>query len=157
MVNAGGHGTNEAIEEYVRALKEKWNIETIIQVPCSPYTHILDLGVWCLLQAKVEKRHFGQRCKVNALTRSVEDTWNHAHLNDMITKVFDRLRNVLVLIVEVKGKNDLVETKRGKNFYKLDLPIDLTESDSDTPMMVDEFRNEDELLSAADIYDEEEI
>ena len=60
----------------------------------------------------------------------------------MITKVFDRLRNILVLIVEAKGKNDLVETKRGKNFYKLDLPIDLTDSDSDTQMLVDEFGNE---------------
>ncbi len=33
MDNAGGHGTREAIEEYVRLLKEKWNVETIFQVP----------------------------------------------------------------------------------------------------------------------------
>jgi len=62
----------------------------------------------------------------------------------MITRVFDRLQNVLVLIAEAKGKNDLVETKRGKNFYLLDLPIDLsTESDSDAPALDDEFGNEE--------------
>ena len=72
------------------------------------------------------------------------ETWNHGHLDDMITRVFDRLRNVLVLIAEAKGKNDLVETKRGKNFYLLDLPIDLsTESDSDAPALDDEFGNEE--------------
>ena len=30
------------------------------------------------------------------------------------------------MINEAKGKNDLVETKRGKKFCDLDLPIDLT-------------------------------
>ena len=84
------------------------------------------------LQSKVEKEHFSKRCEVNALTRSVFDTWNHGHLDDMITKVFNRLRNVLVLIDEAKGKNDLVETKRGKNFYMLDLPIDLTAKETST-------------------------
>ena len=44
----------------------------------------------------------------------------------MITRVFDRLRNVLVLIYEAKGKNNLVEKKRGKKSRNLDLPIDLT-------------------------------
>ena len=63
----------------------------------------------------------------------------------MITKVFNRLRNVLVLIVEANGKNDLVETKRGKNFYMLDLPIDLTE---DTPTLIPE-------SSAAELFQEE--
>ena len=144
MDNAGGHGTNDAIDEYVRMLKDKYNIETIFQVPRSPYTNVLDLGVWCSLQARVKKEHYMKRCEVNALTRSVMETWNHGHLDDMITRVFDRLRNVLVLIAEAKGKNDLVETKRGKNFYLLDLPIDLsTESDSDAPALDDEFGNEE--------------
>ena len=56
--------------------------------------------------------------------------WDHGHLDDMITRVFNRLRNVLVLIDEAKGKNDLVEKKRGKKFYQLDLPIDLTDENS---------------------------
>ena len=42
----------------------------------------------------------------------------------MITRVFNRLHKVLVLIAEAKGKNDLVETKRGKKNTELDIPID---------------------------------
>ena len=40
----------------------------------------------------------------------------------MITKVYDRLRNVLALIIEGDGANDLVETKRGIKWKKMDLP-----------------------------------
>ena len=114
MDNAGGHGTDDAIEKYIKMLDEKYNITTIFQIPRSPYTNVLDLGVWCSLQARVEKTHFNKRCEVNALSRSVYDTWNHGHLDDMITRVFDRLRNVLVLICEAKGKNDLVEQNEVK-------------------------------------------
>ena len=45
MDNTSGHGTNDAIDEYVSALKTKWNVETIFQIPRSPYTNVLDLGV----------------------------------------------------------------------------------------------------------------
>ena len=58
------------------------------------------------------------------------------------------LHNVLVLIDEAKGKNDLVETKRGKNFYMLDLPIDLTAEDS--PTLVSQ-------SAAAELFEEEEL
>ena len=30
MDNAGGHGTDKAIDEYIKNLKEKWNVETIL-------------------------------------------------------------------------------------------------------------------------------
>ena len=99
MDNACGHGSDDIIEKYVRMLKEIYNIKTIFQVPRSPYTNILDLGVWASLQEKIKKEHFGKRCEVNALTRSVLDTWNHDYLDDMITKFFKILRSVLVLIV----------------------------------------------------------
>ena len=75
---------------------------------------------------------------MNALARSVEETWNHGHLDNMITRVFNRLQKVLVLIVEAKGKNYLVETKRGKKIAGLDLsaappnplnPTDLVEEE----------------------------
>lgn len=72
------------------------------------------------------------------------DTLNHGYLNVSITKVFDRLRNVLVLVVKAKGRNNLVETKGGKNFNKLDLLIDLTtELDAYTSELDDEFGNEE--------------
>ena len=142
MDNAGGHGSNEAIEQYVRRLKDEFNVETIFQVPRSPYTNVLDLGVWCSLQARVEKEHKGRRCEVNALSKSVMETWTNGHLNTMITSVFKRLRNVLVMIHEAKGKNDLVETKRGKKFRDLDLPVLL---DEPVPQNAAELFEEEEL------------
>ena len=137
MDNAGGHGSNDAIEKYVRMLDEKYNVKTIFQVPRSPYTNVLDLGVWCSLQLRVENMHYMKRCEVNALARLVKDTWDNGHLDDMNTRVFNRLRNFLVLINEAKGKNDLVEEKRGKKFRNLDLPVDLTHEE-DTPELVPE-------------------
>ena len=78
------------------------------------------------MQARVKKEHKGRQCEVNALFKSVMDAWTNGHLNTMITSVFKQLKNVLVMINEAKGKNDLVETKRGKKFRDLDLPIDFT-------------------------------
>ena len=54
----------------------------------------------------------------------------------------------MVLIVKAKGKNDLVETKRGKNFAELDLPIDLTQND-ESPELIeaeDESEGEDGVI-----------
>lgn len=45
MDNAGGHGTDEAKEQYEKLMKEKNNIIIIWQTPLSPYTNLLDLGV----------------------------------------------------------------------------------------------------------------
>ena len=42
----------------------------------------------------------------------------------MISKVWGRLRNVMVLIEEDNGRNNLVEKKRGKQHRNLDLPIE---------------------------------
>ena len=149
MDNAGGHGTNETIKKYVSILDIKFNIETIFQVPRSPYTNALDLGVWCALQSRVETEHYGKRCEVQALSNTVMETWNQGHLDGMIEKVCKRIQKVLVLIVEGKGKNDLVETKRGKKFADLDLPIDLTTDES--PALLDEPMTAGELYEEADV------
>ena len=53
--NAGGHGTDNAISAYTKNMLDTYNIESIHQVPRSPFTNVLDLGVWALLQAVVEK------------------------------------------------------------------------------------------------------
>ena len=45
MDNVGGHGTDVAIKEYRDNLEVKYNIEIIFQIPRSPYTNVLDLGV----------------------------------------------------------------------------------------------------------------
>ena len=51
MDNAGGHGKIDIKERYVRHLKDKYNVEVVWQVPYSPETNILDLGVWVALQS----------------------------------------------------------------------------------------------------------
>ena len=53
MDNAGGHGSKEAIEDYRSMLLNRFNIQIIFQTPCSLFLNLLDLGVWCSLQAKV--------------------------------------------------------------------------------------------------------
>ena len=54
MDNAGGHGTKDAINEYTNHLLNDYNIKIIWQIPRSPYTNVLDLGVWISIQARVE-------------------------------------------------------------------------------------------------------
>ena len=115
MDNAGGHGTDVAVKQHTKLLLDEFNIIIINQVPRLPYTNLLNLGVWCSLQARVEKEHYQKRTDVHALTESVIKTWNNDHdLCNVINRVWQRLGNVLALIVEGGGGNDLVETKRGK-------------------------------------------
>ena len=61
-----------------------------------------------------------RRYIVEALVRLVYETWEKGELNEVITKVFNRLKIFLVLIIEGDGGNELVETKRGKGFCNLD-------------------------------------
>ena len=138
MDNSGGHGSNEAADQYTKYLKETWNIEIVHQISRSPYTNLLDLGVWCSLQSQVEKEHFLKRTDVPSLVTSVEAAWNNGALDDVIAgRVWGRLRNVLVLIKEASGKNDLVEKKRGKKFRNLDFPIqNVTNTNSATETAV---------------------
>ena len=53
--NAGGHGTQEAVDAYVKALKDDYNVICIHQRPCSPVTNFLHLGVWIYFQFVVKK------------------------------------------------------------------------------------------------------
>ena len=75
--NDGGHGTNVCIIAYTQMFKTRYNTEFIHQVSHSPYTTVLDLGVWCDIHAVVEKEHFIKRCNIDALVRSVYETWNN--------------------------------------------------------------------------------
>ena len=88
MDNAGGHGSNTAIATYKKMLEDDHNIEIIFQIPRSPYTNVLDLGVWMALQAQVERQHYLQRCNANALVNTVTRTWNEGHLDNAISKFF---------------------------------------------------------------------
>ena len=109
----GGHGTKEAIIEYKNNLQKHFNIQLVFQVLRTPYSIFLDLGVWCGLQVAVEKIHFMRRCEVNVLVLSIYEILEKGKINELTAKVYNRLKNVLVLIVEDNGENELVESKRG--------------------------------------------
>jgi len=79
--NTGGHGTDDCVMRYVAMLKTDFNIECIHQVPCSPFTNVLDLGVWATLQSEVERRHFMKRCHIKALVSTVMTTWDEGRLD----------------------------------------------------------------------------
>ena len=44
--NVGGHGINKYINNYVTALKDGYQVECVHQTPRSPFTNVLDIGVW---------------------------------------------------------------------------------------------------------------
>ena len=113
MDNAGGHGTKDAIADYRNDLLTSYNVEIIFQIPRSPFTNVLDLGVWMSLQAVVERKHFLRRSTTAALENTVMQTWNSTDLNQVLTNVFGRLRVVLCNILKGKGGNTLVEEDRG--------------------------------------------
>ena len=72
---AGGYETNEAINEYDKNLMIDFNIKLVFQVPWTPYSNVLDHGIWCGLQADVEKTHYMRCWAVEALVQSVYETW----------------------------------------------------------------------------------
>jgi hypothetical protein len=111
MDNAGGHGTDDIKKEYVSILASKYNIEVIWQVPNSPETNLLDLGYWATHQAIVERLHRLKRMEVEALARTVRDSFLLVEA-DKISKIFERWQLVLTLIIKGNGTNDLVESKR---------------------------------------------
>ena len=52
----------------------------------------------------MEKEHYQKRTDVQALAKSVMKTWNNDDdFTDVINRVWNRLRNVLALIVEGSG------------------------------------------------------
>lgn len=130
MDNAGGHGTNDVIQQYTNILWADYKDRIVWHVPRSPETNMLDLGVWMSIQAAVTRVHYMRRCHHDALARSVEEAWN-SYLSPLsFARVHRRLRVVLTCIVDDKGGNELVESKRGKLFRDATI-IDLTDDDEE--------------------------
>ena len=115
MDNAGGHGTDDCVTEYVKMLEEDYNVICVHQRPRSPATNMLDLGVWMAFQNVVEKIHAGKVKERDALARTVDDAWREMD-PIKLTNVWNRWRLVLDLIIEDDGGNRKVESKRGKLF-----------------------------------------
>ena len=114
MDNAGGHGSNEAVEMHTEDLKNKYKIEIIQQVPRSPETNVLDLGIWMSLQSAVEKEHRGQKNDANALDKTVMKVWANVASKEAFLNVFGKLPVIYNNIKRSRGGNNLVETRRGK-------------------------------------------
>ena len=77
-----------------------FNIKLVFQVPRMPYSNVLDHGIWCGLQAAVEKIHYMRRYAVASLVLSVYQTLEEEELSEIITKVFYRLKIVLFIIIK---------------------------------------------------------
>ena len=111
--NAGGHGTNETVEWYRKMLEEDFNIILKHQVPNSPETNLLDLGVWRSLQSAVENLSYQKRFDPDVLAQTVNDAWDKFPAKT-IQKVYNRWVRVLELIKLDDGGNRYVEELRGK-------------------------------------------
>jgi len=121
--NARGHGTADAIDEYTRVLKEEYNIQIVHQIPRSPETNVLDIGMWCCLQWAVDSIMRGHQGNIHALNKDIYDVWQSKALSMPFSSVWKRLGRVLHLIKEDNGGNELVEQKRGKKWAALDEPM----------------------------------
>ena len=111
--NAGGHGTDEAVEKYCNLLAEEYHVICYHQRPRSPATNMLDLGVWMAFQNVVERMHFRRRMEAQALARTVERSWEDLE-PVKLENVYRRWKLVLDLIIEDQGGNAKVESRRGK-------------------------------------------
>jgi hypothetical protein len=140
MDNAGGHGTDEAIEQYTKYLWEEHKIEIIWQVPRSPETNMLDLGLWRSIQSAVEKVHAFKVYDADALARSAEKAWRNRLQSGVFERVFQRLLKVLKIIEDDNGGNDFVEGQRGKQFFSDPIFDDMV-ADEDADVAVEEADN----------------
>ena len=141
--NAGGHGTREIVDAYIRMLKDEYNVICIHQRPCSPEMNMLDLGVWMAIQSVVEKMHFCQRTEVEALFRTVTQSWKDFE-SIKLENVYHRIIMVLDLIIDDGGGNRLVESKRGKLFRAPRTVIETESSDNEFSSEVENDENADD-------------
>ena len=136
MDNAGGHGTNDCIDEYVSKLQTDFNIAVVWQVPRSPETNLLDLGIWRSLQSFIERAHRGKRSSPNALAKTARQVWKEDFGGEVFSKVYERWQKVLQIIVDGDGENVNTDAMRGKKYENLFappiLPGDELSSGSDT-------------------------
>ncbi|KAG7370138.1 hypothetical protein IV203_027884 [Nitzschia inconspicua] len=57
MDNAGGHGSHDAMAQYTSVLWNEYKVQLVWQIPRSPETNMLDLGIWMSIQAVVTRVH----------------------------------------------------------------------------------------------------
>ena len=67
------------------------------------------LIIWCCVPARVKRNNLQKRHELEALVRTLMNTWANDDLNEQIKKVLDFLKKVLVLILQADGGNNIVE------------------------------------------------
>ena len=110
--NAGGHGKIEVKKQYEKILMDEYNVLIEWQVPNSPETNMLDLGVWVSLQSIVENIHKGKVMQSDVLSQSVEEAFRYIS-STVLDKVHSRWKLVLQLLVSGEDTNEVVEEHRG--------------------------------------------
>ena len=147
--NAGGHGTDEGKCKYEEILKDKYNVILEWQVPNSPETNMLDLGAWMSIQSVVEELHRQRLMNEDALADTVMQAFEEFDGPTKLAAIAARWELVLDLILEDKGGNDLVETKRGtltKTLNGKRLPNSDIYNQERIPLVVDD--SDDECANA---------
>ena len=92
---------------------QQYNIKLFHQIPNSPETNLLDHGVWCAMQSKVESLGYWNRQDPCVLAQTVEKV---CALFPVQTtgKVYGRWLPALDLINIYNGGNRFVESLQGK-------------------------------------------
>ena len=142
--NAGGHGTKAVIDQYVKALKDDFNVILVHQRPRSPATNMLDLGVWMALQNVVEKLHFRKRMEAKALCNTVEEAWKQLD-SIKLQNVYNRWKMVLDLIIEDNGGDRLIEAKRGKLYRAPSPEMEDLDEDRESRDVNDDKRTQEDI------------
>lgn len=68
-------------------------------MPRSPFTDILDLGIWMRLQVKFKRMYFLKQSTADALLDYVNPVWNSTDIDVQMAKVFGELNVVLCHIL----------------------------------------------------------
>ena len=95
-------------------LVENYNILVHHQVPRSPKTNMIDLGVLMTVQSEVEKYHHRKVKKHYSVSQYVNNAWRDVEEHKLI-KIWERFLKVLDLIIQDQGGNSLLESNRGLN------------------------------------------
>ena len=156
MDNAGGHGTDDCVKEYTRILSKDYNIQIIQQVPRSPETNVLDLGIWMSLQSAVESKHWGKCNNAETLHATVTEVWADVASADAFENVFNKLPNIYHNICSNLGGNDLVEANCGKKgaaavealtTNESDEPLFSLDEEEESEVVDDEGENDDDIVN----------
>ena len=145
MDNAGGHGTNEAKEEYTNILKEEFNIELEWQITNSPELSMLNLGAWMAVQLEIEEIHKNSTMQHDILVGSINVAFENID-DRILTNIHNRWIKVLNIIVVEGGENDYVEKYQGDTSSVIDMTDDNFHSSTHIQSVIDQCKSTDEEM-----------